>query len=114
MSPSPTCMPGFRGAVLPACTSQAGDCTAVTTLPTGGLDDAGVEAESVPAACAERFSVRPKAAASTRLGCLIMVFSLDGFLEMLVRRLYAADAGADAGAKRLEIQGLQTGTAVRS
>jgi hypothetical protein len=40
-------MPGMMGVLVPACTSQAGDCTAAMMLPTGGgLAVAGVSASA--------------------------------------------------------------------
>jgi len=84
-------MPGFKGVAVPPCTSQAGDCTAVTTLPIGGFAVAGTEAGTAALAAATAglvgadgtvaapaYALRKQAtaAASTKLGFFHMAGSL--------------------------------------
>src|SRR5579871_1883421 len=76
-------MPGRSGVVAPACTSQAGDSTDETTLPTGGPSCIAAAlagwgaAAGAGAAWAETVSAKAMAAASARVCCLDMTISLE-------------------------------------
>src|SRR5690242_5180938 len=80
-------MPGRSGVVAPPCTSQAGDCTAETTLPAGGLTGAGAAVGTAGAmtGAGAAWTERLKTPASPKASANDMDLDMIGSLEALER-----------------------------